>query len=104
MKRERRHFDKEFKEMTINLCLSGKSTSEVADELGIRRELVARWKREYNQYGFGSFSGHGNANMTPEQKEIAKLKRELKDAQIERDILKKAISIFSKGDNKYSGS
>lgn len=104
MKRERRHFDKEFKEMTINLCLSGKSSREVADELGIRRELVARWKREYNQYGSGSFSGHGNANMTPEQKEIAKLKRELKDAQIERDILKKAISIFSKGDNKYSNS
>jgi len=40
--------------------------------------------------------------MTPEQKEIVKLKRELKDTQIERDILKKAISIFSKGDNKYS--
>lgn len=104
MKRERRHFDKEFKEMTINLCLSGKSSREVADELGIRRELVARWKREYNQYGTGSFSGHGNVNMTPEQKQIAKLKRELKDAQIERDILKKAISIFSKGDNKYSNS
>lgn len=104
MKRERRQFDKEFKEMTVSLCLSGKTTVEVADELGIRRELVARWKREYNQYREGSFSGHGNANMTSEQKEIARLKRELKDAQIERDILKKAISIFSKGDNKYSNS
>jgi len=46
--------------MTVNLCLSGKTTVEVADELGIRRELVARWKREYNQYREGSFSGHGN--------------------------------------------
>ncbi len=33
MKREGSHFDKEFKEMTINLCLTGKLTKEVADEL-----------------------------------------------------------------------
>lgn len=104
MKRERRHFDKEFKEMVVNLCLSGKSPKSIADELGIRDELIRRWRREYEKYGGGSFSGHGNVNMTPEQREIAKLKKELKDAQIEREILKKAISIFSKGDNKYSNS
>ena len=90
--------------MAVNLCLSGKSVREVADELGLRDELLRRWKREFGKYGDGSFSGHGNANQTPEQKEITKLRKELKDAQIERDILKKAISIFSRGDNKYSNS
>ena len=75
MKRERRYFDKEFKEMVVNLCLSGKPPKEIADELGIRSELVRRWKREHEQFGAGSFSGHGNVNMTPEQKEIAKLKK-----------------------------
>jgi transposase-like protein len=44
MKGERRHFDKEFKEMVVNLCLTGKSSREVADELGLRTELVTRWK------------------------------------------------------------
>ena len=88
--------------MTVNLCNTGKSTKEVAEELGIRAELVRRWKREHEQYREGSFSGHGNANMTSEQKEIAKLRKELREAQLERDILKKAVSIFSKGDNKYS--
>lgn len=102
MKRERRKFDKEFKMMAVNLCHTGKSTKEVAEDLGIRAELVRRWKREYEQYREGSFSGHGNANMTDEQKEIARLKKELKEAQIERDILKKAVSIFSKNDGKYS--
>lgn len=102
MKRERRNFDKEYKMMTVNLCNTGKSTKEVAEELGIRAELVRRWKREHEQYREGSFSGHGNANMTSEQKEIAKLRKELREAQLERDILKKAVSIFSKGDNKYS--
>lgn len=104
MKRERRSFDKEFKEMAVKLCLTGKSTKQVADELGIRTELVSRWRREYLQYKEGSFSGHGNQNMTSEQKEIARLKKELNDAKLERDILKKAISIFSKGDSKYTGS
>jgi transposase len=40
--------------------------------------------------------------MTEEQKEIARLKKELRDAQLERDILKKTVSIFSKNDCKYS--
>ena len=90
--------------MAVNLCLSGKTTREVADELGLRTELVTRWKREYNEFKEGSFSGHGNPNLTAEQREIARLKKELREAQIERDILKKAVSIFSKGDNKHSSS
>ena len=52
----------------------------------------------------GAFPGHGNPKMTAEQKEIAKLKKELREAKLERDILKKAVSIFSKSDGKYSGS
>ena len=86
--------------MTVNLCLTGKTAREVAEDLGIKVDLVRRWKREYNQYEEGSFSGHGNANLTDDQKEIARLKKELKEVQAEREILKKAISIFSKGDNK----
>lgn len=104
MKRERRSFDKEFKLMVVNLCQSGKSTKEVSEDLGIRPDMVRRWKREYNQYQEGSFSGHGKANMTDDQKEIARLKKELADAQIERDILKKAVGIFSRSDGKYFNS
>mgnify|MGYP003658969749 CR=1 FL=1 len=104
MKRERRNFDKEFKMMAVNLCLTGKPTKEVASELGIRCELVRRWKREHERYKEGSFSGHGNHNMTDEEKEIFRLKKQLKEVQIERGILKKAISIFSKGDDRYTNS
>jgi transposase len=41
--------------------------------------------------------------MTDEEKEIARLKKELADMQMERDILKKAVGIFSKNDGKYTG-
>ena len=104
MKKTRRKYDKEFKLMAVNLCDTGKTAKEVANELGIRSDLISRWRREYDQYKEGSFSGHGNENMTDEQKENVKLKKELREAQLERDILKKAISIFSKGDNKYTDS
>ncbi len=103
MKRERRQFDKEFKLMAVNLCYAGKTTSQVAEELDIRPDIVRRWKRELEQHGEGSFSGNGNANLTTEQKEILRLKKELKETQIERDILKKAVSIFSRSDGKFSG-
>ena len=100
MKRERRHYDKEFKKMAVELVESGKTTLEVANDLGIATDLVRRWKREYYSNQLGCFSGNGNANFTPEQKEIALLKKELRETKIERDILKKAVSIFSKSDGK----
>ena len=55
MKRERRHYDKEFKLMAVNLCLTGKTAREVAEDLGIKVDLVRRWRREYEQYEEGSF-------------------------------------------------
>ena len=100
MKRVRRDFDKEFKEMTVSLCKSGKSAKEVSQELGIRVELVRRWKREYGKYKEGSFSGHGNVNMTDEQKENTRLKKALKESLLENEILKKAVGIFSRSDVK----
>lgn len=100
MKKQRRSYDKEFKMMTVNLCQSGKATSDVAKDLDVSIDLVNRWKREYAQYGSNSFAGNGNVVMTDVEKELAQLKKELREVQIERDILKKAVSIFSRSDSK----
>ena len=86
MKKQRRQFDKEFKIMAVEICQSGKSTSEVAEELGLRTELVNRWKREYQERKEGSFSGQGKPALTAAQAEIARLKKQLREAEIERDI------------------
>ena len=48
----------------------------------------------FHQFGEGSFPGNGNLKLTPEQEKIRLLEKQLKDAELERDILKKAISIF----------
>ena len=101
---KRRRFDREYKQMVVELANTRVDISALAVELDIRPEMIYRWRREALANLGASFPGQGNKTMTEEQKEIAKLKKELRDAQLERDILKKAVSIFSKSDGKYSNS
>jgi len=100
--RKRRRFDREFKQMVIELSYNREDISALASELDIRADLIYRWRRETELHQGASFPGQGNKILTDEQKEIARLKKELRDAQLERDILKKAVSIFSKNDGKYT--
>ncbi len=100
MNMERKHYDKAFKRMSVELVESGKSTKEVATDLNISPDLIRRWKRESGSNKEGCFSGNGNANLSPEQKEIAVLKKALIDALLEAEILKKAVSIFSRSEGK----
>ena len=62
--------------------------------------MLSRWRKESATFGKNSFPDKGKPKLTDEQRGIAELKKALKDAQLERDILKKAISIFSKSDKK----
>ena len=100
----RRKFDREFKQMVIELSQNREDIAALASELAIGVDLIYRWRREATIHQDASFPGQGNTIMTEEQKEIERLKKELRDAQIERDILKKAVSIFSRNDGKYSNS
>ena len=102
--KKRRKFDREFKQMVIELSNNRGDLTALAAELDIRTDLIYRWRREATAHQEASFPGQGNKILTEEQKEIVRLKKELRDAQIERDILKKAVSIFSRNDGKYSNS
>jgi transposase len=102
--KKRKKYDREFKQMVIELSNARDDISALAAELDLRPDLIYRWRREAETHKDASFPGQGNKTMTDEQKEIARLKKELRDAQIERDILKKAVSIFSKNDGRYSNS
>ncbi len=63
MFKERRKYEKEFKLMAVELVKSGKSTKEVAEDLGIKRDLICRWRRELEGSPLACFSGNGNANL-----------------------------------------
>lgn len=90
----KKQYDKEFKVMICELLLSGQSAKTVSEEYGLDANLIRRWKRQYVGKK-ESFTGSGKPSLSPEEKEIRELKRQLKEAEMERDILKKAVAIFS---------
>ncbi len=79
----------------MELSYARGSVVEICRELDIPTSVLSRWRRESDAYGKNSFPGKGNPKLTDEQREIAELKKRLRDAELERDILKKAIAIFS---------
>ena len=93
--KKRRVFDKEFKQRTVALINQGdKKVKEIALDLGLDPGDIYRWIREYKEDPKDSFPGKGK--LKPEDEEFRKLKRQLADVTEERDILKKAVAIFSK--------
>ena len=94
--KSRRQFTREFKEEAVTLLLGGdKRAVEVARNLGIRAELLYRWKNEYLNDRAQAFPGTGHL-ADPEEERLRKLERELAGVTEERDILKKALAIFSR--------
>jgi transposase len=93
----RRKHSKEFKEQAVELIkISGKPISEIAKDLGINDNMLRRWRDEMNTLGETSFPGQGHRQQGTElEEEIRKLKEELVTVTMERDILKKAVAIFS---------
>lgn len=93
-KKKLRSYDKEFKLNAIKLYIeSGRSYRQIGDELGIPEATLAGWVSDYKKDGQNSFPGKGY--QKPADEEITRLRKELSIAREERDILKKALGIFS---------
>ena len=93
MEETRRKYTREFKIETVRLFEnSEKSAREIEADLGIGQGAVYRWKRELGEENLRAFPGNGN----PRDEELFRLRRELADVREERDILAKAVAIFSK--------
>lgn len=91
----RRVYTKEFKEETVELVLiRGMSVLQVSKDFEIGTETIYRWIWQYKSDPENSFPGKGY--LKPEDEKLRRLERELADVKEERDIFKKAISIFSK--------
>jgi transposase len=91
----RKKYDNEFKVMIVELLESGIKAQQISTEYGLNATMIGRWKREYKSKS-GNFSK--KRILSVEEQELKALKKELRDVTIERDILKKAVSIFSKSD------
>lgn len=94
MSKTRKQFTREYKLETVRLSYQRKHVVELAKELGLRPALIYRWRSEFSVTGENSFPGNGHSRE-PED-ELTRLRRELAEVRMERDILKKAVAIFGK--------
>ena len=101
-KRSRRKYTKEFKLEAIQLAEQRGNAAEVARNLGVKPNILTRWIREYKADQKYAFPGLGR--MKEPEEELRQLRKELADVREERDILKKALAIFSKENPKSSSS
>lgn len=87
-------YTREFKIETVNLSYqTDKPLDELAAKLGISRSSLNRWRREYGQDPEQAFPGKGQ--LKERDAEVARLRKELREAQLENEILKKAVAIFT---------
>lgn len=103
MSKLRKKYTKAEKLAIVELSFQkGSNIQELAERFKVTASTIYNWRSTFIKNKEASFPGHGNKMMSESEREIAKLKQALKEVELERDILKKAVGIFSKGDKKYS--
>ena len=96
-------YDKEFKLEAIRLAKEpGNTATKIEKDLGIAQGSISVWKRHLREDGEYAFLGKGH--LKPDEEAMRKLIKENDRLRRERDILKKAVAIFSKDPNRYLGS
>ena len=97
MNKERASYSQEFRIKAVELSISRGETLSVSRELNINRDTLRKWKTAYDEGKLGT-GGPGARKHSPEQEEIMRLRKALHESNLERDILKKAVAIFSTKD------
>ena len=85
---KRRQYDDEFKKEAIRLVDTGRSVRSVAAGLGISEQLLHNWRSRRNT--------SLDASSREQLAELEALRKQLRQTEMERDILKKALAVFSR--------
>ena len=94
----RSKYTKQFKKDAVDLIIKeGYKIREAGRNLGVHEATLRRWKKEFEQDGEAAFPGQGS--MTPEKEENFRLRKEIKQLKMEREILKKTAVFFAKESN-----
>ena len=98
-----RRYDLEFKLEAIRMAAEpGMTARDVEQRLGIGQGVLSRWKRQLKKENNQTFPN--KKHLKPESEKLKQLKKECEHLRRERDILKKAVAIFSTDPHRYSGS
>lgn len=91
----RRSFSREFKLEAVRLVTEGDlSVAQAARDLGVAESVLGRWKKQQEEDPVEAFPGKGR--LKSQDEELRRLRRENEVLRQERDILKKAVGIFSR--------
>lgn len=91
----RRKYDKQYKLDAVRLVEeSERPVTDIARELGVHPNLVYKWRD--NVIADREYTFPGKGKLKPAEEEVRKLRRELDLIKEERDILKKALAVFSR--------
>ena len=91
----RKNYSRDFKIEAVKLVTEGgNSQTQVASDLGIHPNTLCKWVQQYSERPQDAFPGKGH--QLTEAEALRKLQRENERLRMERDILKKAVAIFSK--------
>ena len=95
MSNKRRMYSREFKQEAVRLAeTSDKSIVQIEADLDIPHGLLNKWKRQLTREGQDAFRGQGR--LSSSDAELAQLRRDNELLRQERDILKKALAIFTR--------
>ena len=83
--------------MSVELSYTRPDLTTLAKELDINVTLLYRWRKEFSSKQGSSFPGNGKVILTAAEQEVATLKKELRETQMERDILKSFYSVSTCG-------
>lgn len=101
--RKERKYDKEFRQEAVRLAQEeGRTQASVEQDLGLWQGAISVWKKELAVDPENAFPGKGH--LKPQEEALRRLQRENERLKRERDILKKAVAIFSVDPNRYSRS
>jgi transposase len=96
---EKKVYTKEFKVGAARMVVDEKmKPSRVAKNLGVSSGSVTKWVTDYRKHGSGAFPGKGM--LVPVDQEKRDLEKRLRRAEMERDLLKKTISLFAELDRR----
>lgn len=96
MRKTRRTHTQEFKVEAVRLLQEGGlSLARVAQDLDVDRKLLRRWRDQLEKSESQAQAFPGKGNLRSEDEEVRRLKRENEVLRQEREILKKALAIFS---------
>ena len=103
MSKLRKTYTKSEKLEIVKLSLDENQTiKDLASRFEISEGTIYRWRSSYMKNKEAAFPGKGKKALSETDRRIAELERENRELKLERDILKKAVGIFSKSDRKFS--